>query len=128
LRTIEFVEIMVDDQKQEKVAAISGIKKSPYIMVMDIWERWMRLSDHRVSSPNSHPQDVKEFSQCGEAIDAMVDDLPMIQRHAISRSRSLGAQVWRWPDKAVELVLQDAEVALIPRMKKHLATKRYFGL
>lgn len=126
MQIAEFVEIDVIEAALKPI--IAPVRKSPYILVMDIWERWMHLTDSQASHAESNPQDSKEFMAVGCAVDAMIDDLPVIQRWAISKARGLSPAVWRFKDVAIECALEDAEVALIPKMKKHLATKRYFIL
>ena len=128
MRAIEFVEVMVDDPKPGQVMATIAPRKSPYNLVMDVWERWMRLADHQHSLAESHPQDAKELMACGRAVDTMVDDLPTVQRWAISKSRGISTSVWRFPDTSIEYALEDAENALTIKMQKHIATRRYWGL
>jgi hypothetical protein len=109
------------------VLAIAPVRKPPFVLVMDVWERWMHLSDQRYSAPETNPQDAKEFMACGLAVDVMVDSLPTVQRWAILKTRGLSTSVWRFPDTSIEYALESAEAALIPKMKKHLATRRYWG-
>jgi hypothetical protein len=98
----------------------------PFDVVMGIWAQWMRLKD---SKPNSHQpldQDAKEFMALGEAVTAMLDDLPRIQWWAIMRSRGI-CTVWRFSDDSFPYALADAEKTLMPKLIKNLATRRYMN-
>lgn len=101
-------------------------RDSPFNTVMKTWARWMHLADHQHSEGNANPQDVKEFMACGEAVDAMVSDLPIHQRWAIRKAFGL-ATVWRFPGIALESAFDEAEKKLTPRMLKNVATRRYFN-
>jgi hypothetical protein len=98
---------------------------SPYNTVMKTWARWMALADHQHSEGNAHPQDVKEFMACGEAVDAMVNDLPIHYRWAIRRAYGL-ATAWIYPDKSLADTLVAAELVLEPKLMRNVATRRYF--
>lgn len=98
----------------------------PFDVVMGIWAQFMRLKD---SKPNSHQpldQDAKEFMALGEAVTAMLDDLPRVQWWAVMRSRGI-CTAWRFGEAAFPGALADAEEALTPKLKKHVATKRYMN-
>lgn len=100
---------------------------SPYSAVIKTWARWMTLKDDvRRSAGLSHPQDVKEFMACGEAVDTMVNDLAMHQRWAIRKSQRL-ATLWIFPDVSYPDTLTAAEAILIKKMIKNVATRRYFN-
>ena len=125
----EFVEVSTPAAPAAPVLAlVAPVRKSPFTLIMDVWERWMRLSDSQVSHGDGNLQDTKDFMRCGEAVDVMIDDLPIVQRWAISKAHGISPAVWRFKDSAFEVSLEDAEVALIPKMKKHIATRRFFGL
>lgn len=98
---------------------------SPYNTVLKTWARWMRLDDQQHPSGEAHPQDVKEFMACGEAVDAMINDLPRIQWWALRRAHGL-ATVWRFQDVEFGQALLDAEARLTPRLLRNVATRRYF--
>lgn len=98
---------------------------SPYNTVLKTWARWMRLDDKQHPSGEAHPQDVKEFMSCGEAVDVMISDLPRIQWWALRRAHGL-ATVWRFPEVEFAQALEDAEEKLTPRLRKNVATRRYF--
>lgn len=101
-------------------------RDSPFTTVMRTWARWMTLSDHQHSQGLSHPQDVKEFMACGEAVDVMVSDLSMHQRWAVRKAFGV-ATVWRFPDTSFEDALLAAEEILTVKMLKNVATRRYFN-
>jgi hypothetical protein len=103
---------------------------SPFIAVMKTWARWMTLKDDiRRSAGLSHPQDVKEFMSCGEAVDALVHDRVVLtehQRWAVKRVFGV-ASVWRYPDVSLPDTFAAAEKELTPRLIKNVATRRYFN-
>lgn len=99
---------------------------SPYNTVMKIWARWMTLADQQHSTGYWHPQDVKEFMACGEAVDAMVSDLPIHYRWAVKRAYGL-ATAWIYPDKSLADALAAAETVMLAKMLKNIATRRYFN-
>lgn len=101
-------------------------RDSPFYVVMEIWARWMRLKDQQHSSGDGNLQDTRDFMRTAEAVDAMVDDLPRVSWWAIRKSRGI-CTVWRYPDQSYADALQAAEQALIPKMKNHIAVRRYFG-
>lgn len=98
---------------------------SPFNTVMKTWARWMSLADQQHSEGNANPQDVKEFMACGEAVDVMVNDLPIHQRWAIRRAYGL-ATAWIYPQMSLADTLVAAELILAPKMMKNVATRRYF--
>jgi hypothetical protein len=98
---------------------------SPFTAIMKTWARWMSLVDHQHSEGNANPQDVKEFMACGEAVDSMVNDLPIHYRWAIRKAFGL-ATAWVYPDKSLADTLVAAEAILSVKMLKNVATRRYF--
>lgn len=101
-------------------------RDSPFSRVMKTWARWMTLQDRQVSDGWAHPQDVKDFMQCGEAVEAMVNDLPRIQWWAIRKAHGI-ATVWIFPEGSFADALLQAEVTLTKKMLKNIATRRYFN-
>ena len=129
------IDKLSNDEAQRIIDAIEhSIEKSPesdspYNRVMKTWARWMTLVDQQHSEGNANPQDVKEFMACGEAVDVMVNDLPIAHRWAIRKAYGITpdiTRVWRFPSISVEGAILDAEQMLTPKMKKNVATKRYF--
>jgi hypothetical protein len=99
---------------------------SPFVTVMKIWARWNTLADRKESGGWSHPQDVKEFMRTGEAVEAMVHDLPSVNRWAVFRAFGI-ATVWRFPHLSLPDALLEAEEMLTPKMLHNVDTKRYFN-
>lgn len=99
---------------------------SPFNTVMKTWARWMTLTDQQHSQGLSHPQDVKEFMTCGEAVDVMVNDLTIHQRWAIRKAFGL-ATAWIYPERSFVDTLVAAEAILAVKMLKNVATRRYFN-
>lgn len=100
-------------------------RDSPYNVVMKTWARWMNLDDKQHPSGEAHPQDVKEFMACAEAVDAMIDDLPRIQWWALRRAHGI-ASVWRFQEAQFPEALIEAEKRLTPKLLRNTATRRYF--
>jgi hypothetical protein len=98
---------------------------TPYSAVMKTWARWMSLADEQHSHGLANPQDVKEFMACGEAVDVMIDELPIHYRWAIRKAFGL-ATAWIYPDKSLADTLVAAEAILSVKMLKNVATRRYF--
>ena len=109
----------------EAVQTEAPERESPFSVVMKIWASWMTLTDRQHSAGYSNPQDVKEFMSCGEAVDTMINDLPRVQWWAIRKAYGI-ATVWRFPDHSFADALSSAEATLLPKLKKNLATRRYF--
>jgi hypothetical protein len=100
---------------------------SPFVTVMKLWARWNSLADRKESGGWSNPQDVKEFMRTGEAVEAMVYDLPSVNRWAIYRAFGI-ATVWRFPHLSLPDALLEAETKLTPKLLENVDTKRYFQL
>ena len=101
-------------------------RESPFSTVMKTWARWMTLADHQHSEGHAHPQDVKEFMACGEAVDVMISDLTIHQRWAIRKAFGI-ATMWRFPQISFADTLLQAEGILTVKMRKNVATRRYFN-
>lgn len=99
----------------------------PYIVVMKIWARWMTLEDRQYSDGMSHPQDAKEFMRTGEAVDAMINDLPRVEWWAVRKAHGL-ARVWNFPNADLADTLVAAERKLKKKMLGNVDTRRYFPL
>ena len=98
---------------------------TPYNTVLKTWARWMTLADQQHTEGQAHPQDVKEFMSCGEAVSVMSDSLPRSQWWALHKAHGL-TTVWRCPPHAFADALGDAEATLLPKLMKNIATRRYF--
>lgn len=112
-------------QAAGKNGSDSFVEKTPFGEVMSIWTRWMALDDKQHSSGDSHPQDVKELMRCGEAVEVMVNNLPRRLWWAIRKSRGI-TTVWMFPNQPLHEAIIEAEEILLPKMKNHIATRRYF--
>lgn len=104
---------------------VADTEKTPYGKLMDLWSRWNALSDHQVSMGDGNPQDTKDFMRAGEALEAMINELPRHLWWAIRKSRGIST-VWLFPHLSIEDALAKAEETLTPKMKNHIATRRYF--
>jgi hypothetical protein len=103
----------------------SFVEQTPFNRVMDIWTRWIKLKDNNETGGHSNLQDTKDFMKAGEAVEAMINELPRHQWWAIRKSRGIST-VWIFPNISILGALEDAENTLTPKMKNHLATWRYF--
>ncbi|HXA47265.1 MAG TPA: hypothetical protein VNW52_06525, partial [Burkholderiaceae bacterium] len=83
------------------------------------------LSDQQYSDGDANLQDTKDFMKTGEALETMINDLPRHLWWAIMKSRGI-CTVWLFPNLNILDALADAEEKLTPKMKQHLATRRYF--
>lgn len=100
---------------------------TPFMSVMRVWARWIRLDDHKHSGGHGHPQDTKELMWTGEAVEVMINDLPRVQWWAIRKQHGVSPAVWRFPDTSMEDALEQAEATLTPKMRCHIDTARYFN-
>lgn len=85
----------------------------------------MHLTDQQHSGGDANLQDTRDFMRTAEAVDVMVDDLPRVNWWAVRKSQGL-CTVWRFPDSSYADALLDAERLLVPKMKNHIAVRRYF--
>lgn len=61
----------------------------------------------------------------GEAVNAMIDSLPMNQRWAIYKSQGITTQ-WRFNSVDYATVLTEAQAALEQKLRKNIATRIHF--
>ena len=121
----------MDDEREMMQAAneievrVQPVKK-PLDVCLDIWARWSALSDYQITSGCANEQDTKEFMQAGEAIEAMVNSLSRRKWWAIKKSKGI-CTAWIFNDEVFADVLQEAEALLEPKMRNHVATRRYFN-
>lgn len=101
-------------------------RDTPFNRVMKVWKSWMSLQDRQEPGGWSHPQDAKEFMRTGEAVDAMVNDLPRVQWWAIRKATGI-ASVWRFPELSLPDALEQAEMTLTKKMLINVDTRRYFN-
>lgn len=118
----------VDMRVQIPVEMPSGavVEQSPFARAMDVWSRWVALSDQVCSKGDSNLQDTKDFMRAGEAIETMINDLPRHQWWAIRKSRGIST-VWLFPNLSILDALEAAEKILTPKMRQHIATRRFFN-
>ena len=114
--------IELTENPMQKAAA----PDSPFNLVMKIWVSWMSLQDRQEAGGWGHPQDAKEFMQTGQAVDAMIDDLPRAQWWAVRKARGI-TTVWRFPEQSLSDAILEAEMNLTRKMRRHVDTRRYFG-
>lgn len=101
-------------------------RDTPFNRAMSVWASWMTLKDRDEAGGWSHPQDAKDFMNTAEAVEAMINDLPRVHWWAVRKAKGI-ATVWRFPDRSLPDALEEAEQILTPKMRNHLATRRYFG-
>lgn len=110
---------------RDALPMVAPEKDSPFNVVMGIWTRWVSLKDFQHSDGDSNLQDSKEFMRTGEAVENMINGLPRAQWWAIRKARGIST-VWLFPNLSLANTLEEAEVALIPKMENHIDTRRYF--
>lgn len=98
----------------------------PLDVCLDIWARWSTLSDYQVTTGCANEQDIKDFMRAGEAVEAMINSLTRCQWWAIRKSKGI-CTAWIFNDTIFADVLCEAEAILEPKMRKHIATRRYFN-
>jgi hypothetical protein len=111
--------------KLERRDLDSVIVETPYKRLMDIWQRWVSLSDRQCSDGDANLQDTKDFMRAGEAVETMINDLPRYQWWAIRKARGIST-VWLFQNLNLLDALADAEKNLTPKMRQHIATRRFF--
>ena len=107
-----------------RAALAPFVPRSPFDAVMDIWARWIKLDDKQHSTGDGHPQDTRELMQTGEAVDVMINALPLISLWAVWKSRGV-TTVWRYPNASLIDEMQRAEDALTIKFRLHIATRRF---
>lgn len=112
-------------REPDKIAVVAH-RDTPYQRVMAIWRSWISLADRQEPGGWSHPQDAKEFMRTGEAVEAMVNDLPRVQWWAVRKAAGVSPAVWRFPNANYEQELASAEVTLTAKMQRNVDTRRYF--
>lgn len=113
-------------QTARKNESDSFVEKTPFGEVMSIWTRWMALKDQQHTGGDSNLQDSRDFMRTGEAVEVMINDLPRIQWWAVRKSRGI-ATVWIFPNTSLSEAMERAEEILTPKMRAHIATRRYFN-
>jgi hypothetical protein len=100
-------------------------RDTPFVRAMNVWASWITMKDRQEAGGWSHPQDAKDFMNTGEAVEVMINDLPRLLWWAVRRSRGI-ATVWIFPEHSLLDAVGEAELILTPKMRNHLATRRYF--
>lgn len=101
-------------------------ERDPVDAVLDVWARYLSLSDHQISLIEGNPTDTKEFMRLGEAVETMVNDLRRHQWWAVRKSKGFCTQ-WIFQDAIYEQSLLQAKEILEKKMRGHIACARYFG-
>lgn len=112
-------------------------RPDPYAELMACWADYMRTDDRDLGAggmklasdaePEVNVHDAQRAAdlKMGEAVNAMVESLPMLHRWAISKSQGI-ATAWRFPNAEFGATLLDARAALEEKLRKHVATRLYF--
>jgi hypothetical protein len=123
--------------RREEVAKPAFQKPDPYAQLMACWADYMRTDDRDLgvggmklasdAAPDVNVHDAQRAAdlKVGEAVNAMVDSLTVLQRAAIYKSQSLST-AWRFSSSNFEAVLLQAREDLEEKLKKNLATRIYF--
>jgi hypothetical protein len=101
-------------------------RDTPFVRAMNVWASWITMRDRQEAGGWSHPQDAKDFMNTGEAVETMINDLPRYEWWAIRKAHGVAPAVWRFPEASFPDALGRAELILTPKMRNHLATRRYF--
>lgn len=123
--------------RREEVAIPAFQKPDPYVQLMACWVDYMRVDDRDVgiggmklrsdAEPDVNVHDAQRGAdlKMGEAVNAIVDSLTVLQRAAVYKSQGL-ATVWRFASSNYETVLLHAREDLEEKLRKHVATRLYF--
>ena len=123
--------------RREEVVKPAFQKPDPYAQLMACWADFMRTDDRDLgvggmklasdAEPDVNVHDAQRAAdmKMGEAVNAMVDSLTVLQRAAIYRSQGI-ATAWRFASSNYESVLLQAREELEEKLKKNLATRIYF--
>ena len=123
--------------RREEVVKPAFNKPDPYTLLIACWADYMRTDDRDLGAsgmklasdaePEVNVHDAQRAAdlKMGEAVNAMVDSLPMLHRWAISKSQGI-ATAWRFPNADFGTTLLDARAALEEKLRKHVATRLYF--
>lgn len=123
--------------RRDEVAKPSFQKPDPYAVLTACWADYMRTDDRDLgvggmklasdAEPDVNVHDAQRAAdmKMGEAVNAMVDSLTVMQRAAIYRSQGI-ATAWRFASLNYESVLLQAREDLEEKLKKNLATRIYF--
>lgn len=111
----------------DRMPNVAFIKPTPYQICMDIWKRYNALKDIPSDRMGGFDnlQDIKDFMRQGEAIEAMVNDLPMHMRWAVWKSRGV-CTCWNFPTVNFAEAVSRAEEILTPKLQQHVALSKYF--
>jgi hypothetical protein len=123
--------------RREEVSKPAFQKPDPYVQLMACWLDYMRTDDRDLgiggmklagdAQPDVNVHDAQRAAdlKVGEAVNAMVDSLTVLQRAAIYKSQGLSTS-WRFASSNYEAVLLQAREGLEEKLKKNLATRIYF--
>jgi hypothetical protein len=124
--------------RREDVVKPAFNKPEPYPLLMSVWLDYMRADDRDLgiggmklasdAEPDVNVHDAQRAAdmKLGEAVNAMVDSLVVLQRAAIYKSQGI-ATAWRVGASNYETVLLAAREELEEKLKKNLATRIYFS-
>jgi len=123
--------------RRVEVAKPAFNKPDPYVLLMASWLDFMQADDRDLgiggmklasdAEPDVNVHDAQRLAdmRMGQAVNAMVDSLSVLQRAAIYKSQGL-ATAWRPGASNYETVLLAAREELEEKLKKNLATRIYF--
>jgi len=124
--------------RRDEVAKPAFQKPDPYVLLMACWVDYMRVDDRDLGSrgmklatdaePDVNVHDAQRLAdlKMGEAVNAMIDSLTVLQRAAVYKSQGLST-AWRFASSNYEAVLLQAREELEDKLKKNLATRIYFS-
>ncbi len=113
------------------------VEETPLDVCLDLWVRWQHRSDvgigwrgrsaGLVSDAEADAEQLYDRmdSEVGEAVDVMISDLKVQHNWAIKKRCAIATQ-WKFPSLIFADVLADAEKALESKLKKNIATHKYF--
>lgn len=123
--------------RRDEVARQESPKVDSYAQLMACWLDYMRLDDRdlgltrmRLASDAAKDLDVYDSQRAadikiGEAVNAMVESLPMRLRWAILKSQGIST-AWRFPNADFSAVLSEARDELEQKLRKNGVTRLYY--
>ncbi|MFD2271392.1 hypothetical protein ACFS07_10330 [Undibacterium arcticum] len=84
------------------------------------------MKDFQHSDGDGNLQDTKDFMRAGEAVEAMINDLPRHQWWAIRKKQGHQHRLDIPAPLSAGYIGAGRKKILTPKMQNHIATRRYF--
>jgi hypothetical protein len=124
--------------RKEEVQATAWAKTGGVTVCLECWSRWMGASDRDLGIQsikslagdgdgygNVDTGQARRDNEIAEATDAMINSLRQQHRWAIFRRCGLST-VWNFPQLDYVVTAQQAEIELVEKLKRNVATRTLF--